>query len=513
MASIYTNRNYHFNHNKLSDNNPFNNAAYNTYLQKPNPISNQSPSKPINNQQIFQQPNNANNFAKSTLYSTSNKYLTNTNPSGGMNFQDRVIAYGQDAEENFFKRSLRKQPVSNAIQSSSYGIINNIPKPVSFHNNAYSNAYSQRRDHVADLLSYTTGKNYYNGYPNNGRLPGYANVNQGESKVNDIYNMDNNNYNIEGKPNFSATAPIPQNPLNLNERKTPSASRTPNQYGGGQMTGTPNNNNLGMEKTSSDIPEYYEKNGKAVIEYAYKEDPNSKFRNYMEDKGKAVDCFNGDSNSALFALFDGHGGGEVSKFLQDNIKDEFRSIIPSENLEDSIITLFDSMDQKIRNSNFFHVGSTGCVVYITREKGKRILYCANIGDTRCVLLNAYQAKRLSYDDRASDKNEYNRIINSGGIVFAGRVYGQLMLSRAFGDWELKPYGVINVPHITRIEIEDKDHYIVMASDGIWDVFSDEDVYNISLQCSNAENLCNKIINDALLKGTMDNISCFVIRLN
>ena len=53
-----------------------------------------------------------------------------------------------------------------------------------------------------------------------------------------------------------------------------------------------------------------------------------------------------------------------------------------------------------------------------------------------------------------------------------------MLSRAFGDWELKSYGVSNEPHITRINITDNDKYVVVATDGIWDVLSNEDVVNL-----------------------------------
>lgn len=486
--SIYNNLNYHFNHNKLSDTNPFNYS----YPQKQNQFTsniNANPTFiPSNTQPISQiVKNNINTYNKSSLYNASNlrnKYNSNYNPSSTMNYQDRVIAYGQDADENFFKHTLRKPIISNTIQSSSLGIINNYPKPISQGINRFDNSFIQKRDHVADLLGYSLGKNTY-GYnyaqPISYNRNGY--INDNESKVNEPYSMNNIN--------------------NKYQRNTPNAYMYNN---------TPAITNTN-EKHSKDISEYYEKNGSAIIEYAYKEDPNSQYRNYMEDKGKAIDCFKNDPNSALFCLFDGHGGGEVSKYLQDNIANEFKTIVPNDNLESSIISLFERIDDNIKKSNFFHVGSTACVVYITKEQGKRILYCANIGDTRCILLNATSAKRLSYDDRASDKNEYDRIINSGGIVFAGRVYGQLMLSRAFGDWELKSYGVINVPHITRMEIDIKDHYVVIASDGVWDVFSDDDIYKLSLSCSNADDLCKNIIKQSLLKGTMDNISCFVIRLN
>lgn len=523
-SSLYgSQRNYHFQHNQLSTSNPFNMNSFNSYQQKQSsslPQSNQPNANLINNSSTL---NSNNSFGKNSLYSNpANKFLSNINPTRTMNFQERVIAYGQDKDENYFKRSLRKSPVSNAIQSTSYNIINNIPNtlPIPYGtmsgtgNVRFDNMYNQKRDHVADLLNYTTTKSNF-GYNNNyqgvtsARNPQYM-QNQNINNIRVVDSIDNIVSGFNNLDNTGTNA-NKNNKNNYNTINTPlsNPSRTPNKS---EKASTPLNS-LQSEKVSMDISEYYESPASAVKEYAYKEDSNSRFRDYMEDRGKAIDCFNNNPNDALFCLFDGHGGGEVSKYLQENFHKEFKTLLPTNNLESEIITLFDTIDQKIKNSNFFHVGSTACIVYITKENGQRILYCANIGDTRCTLVSAYQGKRLSYDDRASDTNEYNRITNSGGIVFAGRVYGQLMLSRAFGDWELKPYGVINVPHVLRMKIEDTDKYIVIASDGIWDVFQDDDIYRMSLQYNNAKDFCNNIIKDALLRGTMDNISCFVVKLN
>ncbi len=53
----------------------------------------------------------------------------------------------------------------------------------------------------------------------------------------------------------------------------------------------------------------------------------------------------------------------------------------------------------------------------------------------------------------------------------------------------------------------------MASDGVWDVLDDLDVYKFSLYAENSQKLCDEIIQNALEKETTDNISCFVIKLN
>ena len=233
----------------------------------------------------------------------------------------------------------------------------------------------------------------------------------------------------------------------------------------------------------------------------------------MEDKSRVIQNINGDKNNHLFCLFDGHGGVNVSQFLQENFYKYFKEIFPITNPEENFKELFRTVDLKIKDLNLLSMGATACIIYITKENGKRVLYSANIGDTRSLLISSNDYKRLSYDHRATDSNEYNRIIKNGGIVFAGRVYGSLMLSRAFGDWELKNYGVISDPYVTKTYINDNDKYIIIATDGVWDILDDSDVYEISKYIDNYNVLCNKIVEKSIDKGSMDNISCFVIKLN
>ena len=87
-----------------------------------------------------------------------------------------------------------------------------------------------------------------------------------------------------------------------------------------------------------------------------------------------------------------------------------------------------------------------------------------------------------------------------------------MLSRAFGDWELKNFGVSNIPHFCKVELNEFDKYVVIASDGVWDVFSDNDILRMSFNVSNSKEFCGKIIQESLRKGSTDNLSCFVIKI-
>ena len=268
------------------------------------------------------------------------------------------------------------------------------------------------------------------------------------------------------------------------------------------------------EKISlNDLKEYYEPNSNVVKEYAYKEEQNFLYRNYMEDKGKSIDNFNNNSNNILFCLFDGHGGDTVSNFLQLNFASEFKNIINNLNNQEVIENLFLELDQKFKTMSCYEVGSTACIVYITIEDNKKYLYCFNIGDTKCILLQDTGSRKISYDDLATDTNEYKRIINGGGIVINDRVDGKVMVSRAFGDWEQKDIGLISVPHINKIEITESCKFVIIATDGVWDVLDELDVYKMSLYADNSKELCEQIINDSIDKESRDNISCFVIKLN
>ena len=266
-------------------------------------------------------------------------------------------------------------------------------------------------------------------------------------------------------------------------------------------------------KSDNNSKEYFkESKGGIVINYAYCENENKDNRNYMEDQAISIDNLSNDPNKILFCLFDGHGGGEVSKFLQENISTYFKQMLPFQNHFEDFKNLFIKLDEKIRELNVPDCGSTATIVYIEKIKGKKILYCANIGDSRCVLVNNNGLMRLSYDDRVDDPKEKERIIKQGGVIFNNRVYGRLMLSRSFGDWTIKEYGVIAEPHITKIEINDNDSYLIIASDGLWDVIKDEECKGFTEIYEDTFETCKNLVQECLSRGSGDNISCFVIRL-
>ena len=78
-------------------------------------------------------------------------------------------------------------------------------------------------------------------------------------------------------------------------------------------------------------------------------------------------------------------------------------------------------------------GCTACVALITENE----IYCANSGDSRCVLSLNGEAIEMSIDHKPELPTEKARIERAGGFVEENRVKGVLNLSRSIGDLEYK----------------------------------------------------------------------------
>ena len=78
---------------------------------------------------------------------------------------------------------------------------------------------------------------------------------------------------------------------------------------------TKNNPNLERDDNYKNI-EWHVPNASSVKEYAYTEDKGM-FRPKMEDYHCHMDKFNGNDDCGVFAVFDGHGGKQVSKKLSE----------------------------------------------------------------------------------------------------------------------------------------------------------------------------------------------------
>ena len=264
--------------------------------------------------------------------------------------------------------------------------------------------------------------------------------------------------------------------------------------------------------------EFYSiKQSSTVLEFSYREDQNIANEDTMEDKGRSIENFNNDKNQILFELFDGHGGVSISHYLQNNFDRVYRKNLKlfKNDYENCFKTTFKELDMEIKKLDLVSMGSTACIIHIIKETpSKLVVHCANCGDTRASLISPMKFKRLSYDHRADDEEEKRRVQNSGGTIINNRVMGALMLSRAFGDFELKSFGVKCEPYYsyTEIDLNEKNQFVILACDGVWDLNTESDFQQLIMFCNDSEMLCSTIIKNTLRKDAWDNLSVFAIKL-
>ncbi len=114
---------------------------------------------------------------------------------------------------------------------------------------------------------------------------------------------------------------------------------------------------------------------------------------------------------------------------------------------------------------------------------------------------------------------------SGGSVSCDRVNGQLAVSRSLGDFSFKRNKAIPAeaqavsarPDVTVLPRSATDRFVVLACDGVWDVFSNDGCAKFLLDSvvagmATAQELTEALVDEALNKGSMDNISAFVLAL-
>lgn len=255
-------------------------------------------------------------------------------------------------------------------------------------------------------------------------------------------------------------------------------------------------------------------------------------RDQNEDKHEIIlNSNNNDknlNNVNFFAVYDGHGGKQVSEYVHKNMTKYFMNKKVSYPLQKQyVVDIFDgtqihlkSNDQQIAN----HCGTTALIVVHFNYNDMDYLNIMNLGDCRCILCRDNLALPLTKDHKPHWPEEVHRIKNLGGkITFDGYDWRikDLSVSRAFGDIDAVPY-VTHRPDLFRYKLDKNDKFIVIACDGLWDVLSNSDVTNyVLLHCYDSttqnrinkeENIAKKLGEFAIKKGSTDNVTVIVVFL-
>jgi protein phosphatase 2C len=196
----------------------------------------------------------------------------------------------------------------------------------------------------------------------------------------------------------------------------------------------------------------------------------------------------------------------------------------SASFESALTSAFNRTDEEFgKADNAALVGTTAVVTLV----GSRQLYIANCGDSRAVLCRGGQAIPLTDDHKAAREDETARVEAAGGqILFWNgvRVMGVLAVSRAIGDHCLRPY-VIAEPEVTILVRRPDDELLLLASDGLWDVLSNQEACTLAKRClrrarqrgasrqSAARIAATVLTRAAVDRGSRDNVTVLVVDLS
>jgi len=249
-------------------------------------------------------------------------------------------------------------------------------------------------------------------------------------------------------------------------------------------------------------------------------DRNARFRRTMEDSHKMIDEYGGDESCGYFAVYDGHGGRQVVDFVEKHLHQNMLDAMKEkDSMEEAWKAAYLATDEAIAENKITFSGTTVCSVVVRKETKDdtttRMLYSANAGDARNVLIRDGKGVRLTYDHKASDEAEGKRIAEAGGFIMMNRVNGMLAVTRALGDQTMKDY-VTSEPYCESHQLTEKDTHVIVACDGIWDVLSDQDAADLVLSMEKDGKSLKQIARRLLVKsiqgGSTDNISVMVVKL-
>lgn len=280
-------------------------------------------------------------------------------------------------------------------------------------------------------------------------------------------------------------------------------------------------------------------------------------RLYMEDE-----YFVGNGGHFV-GVFDGHGGADVSGHLRQHLYTKFQHQLKRKQWEEqdddtedakkpdekpwkpSLPSLVSALRQAftavdievLMLDEMQYQGSTAVAVTMHEaEDGSRTLVSANVGDSRAILCRNGKAVDLTRDHKPSDERERARIHSLGEQIEwdnYSKVHRvkNLSLSRAVGDRFAKP-AVSGEAEIKIFPVREEDDFVVLASDGLWDVMTSDQVVeyvNMKLDAMipsgklgegagdiarrlkdvRRKNMSRYVATEALKRGSGDNI-CVVI---
>jgi serine/threonine protein phosphatase PrpC len=258
------------------------------------------------------------------------------------------------------------------------------------------------------------------------------------------------------------------------------------------------------------------------------------WREYMEDCN-AIETDPDGKLPLLVAVYDGHNGVSVASFCGENLLTSIKQhdAFSTGDYEKCFQDVFIKTDDSLRDMNT-PSGSTAIIAMVTEEQ----LIVANCGDSRCILSRRdgmVLHHVMSTDHKPNVKGERRRILKAGGLLDESdpachRVVSRTTLmamatSRALGDFDFKTSAnlppeqqmVTCYPDIIVQQRTSSDRFLILASDGVWDVFSNIELVTtldelVSEGVDNIGKLTEHVLEKSFFRGSSDNMTIIIVDL-
>ncbi|KAL6653432.1 hypothetical protein ACP70R_009010 [Stipagrostis hirtigluma subsp. patula] len=259
--------------------------------------------------------------------------------------------------------------------------------------------------------------------------------------------------------------------------------------------------------------------------------------------------FAGHKGQIFCGVFDGHGplGREVARHVRNSLPMKLSSSLNLKTEEDPLsntdldsfdksdctsssdrsdesqllstwknvfVKTFEDVDEELRQHSGIDCICSGTTAVTVVRQGDHLII-ANLGDSRAVLCTRDSKNRLvpvqlTTDLKPDLPSEAARILSCKGRVFAmddepdvPRLWlpdqdaPGLAMARAFGDFCLKNHGLICTPEVYYRKLSEKDDFLVLATDGIWDVLSNKEVVKIVSSVGDPSKAAKQLIDRAV----------------
>lgn len=237
-------------------------------------------------------------------------------------------------------------------------------------------------------------------------------------------------------------------------------------------------------------------------------------RPYMEDRHVVLADYGGTGGGRSFVgVYDGHSGPDAAVAAAERLHlhlaaqpalweeawdagggDAASASPPLSGVTAALVAAFRATDADILAAARARGGRQGAAALVAMLAGD-VLWTAHAGDARAVLARdgGARAHRLTADHKPDAPAERGRILAAGGRVQwhgcarvvcagrAGRPAAALAVSRSLGDLDFKePHRLVSGdPEVGVVRLTPGDAFLLLASDGLWDVVSDQAAVDVA----------------------------------